>query len=241
MKSRCQLFIFSRLTPGIIPEPAVLVFGLGRLEPDADRERYAERDAEVVIRETLDTVQYVVHLYAKKTPMSPPPPTATSQPAQPTPVPPAPTTQPSVTVVALDVATVTGKGSRTRHVFSKDGGGTDDQVHLVLEGVTDKGAPYSGQFNLEDPSKNDREQGQTDNYTISAGELQLNPIPYSSLRKAGFRKTETSGTTKVDGDWLLREFTIACKLADGSVKTFKLAPNQWFSTGDMAQFTWPMQ
>ena len=144
-------------------------------------------------------------------------------------------------IVLIEVSTITGKGSRTRHMFTKDGGGTDDDVYLILEGVSQTGIPYSRQFALEDPSKNDREQGQTDYYRISGGGLALDPISLSALKRVGFRKEETSQTTKIDGDWLLQGFSVSFTLADGTHRSFEFRPNQWFSSGEMAQFTWPLQ
>ena len=126
-------------------------------------------------------------------------------------------------------------------MFTKDGGGTDDDVYLILEGVSQTGIPYSRQFALEDPSKNDREQGQTDYYRISGGGLALDPISLSALKRVGFRKEETSQTTKIDGDWLLQGFSVSFTLADGTHRSFEFRPNQWFSSGEMAQFTWPLQ
>jgi hypothetical protein len=172
---------------------------------------------------------------------TPPPATNTPQPSQPTPAPAKPTVQPHDTIMDILLSIRTGKGSHTRHGFSSDGGGTDDTVHFVLEGVNEKGVPYALQFKLDDPSKNDREQGQTDTYTIAGGDLRLNQVSHASVRNVGFRKSETSATTKVDGDWLLEYFGVQFKLADGRAPTFSLAPNQWFSSGDKAQFTWPIQ
>jgi hypothetical protein len=132
-------------------------------------------------------------------------------------------------VIEIRVYTITGAGMTSDRCglgnLVLDGGGTDSTVTLVIEGQTPD--HYARAFDLDDPDKNDREEGDYDRYEITPRNSNLLDVPihYETITTVGFRKEDNNDCP----DWLLSEFGIGFTLEDG--RDIKLA----FMPGDFAE------
>lgn len=257
---------------GILVALGLFVAGCGRGQgPDVEATVQARLEEEAQ-KETA-IARSVQQTLAAQTPVptSPPPPTASPVPptqtavpptltsAPPTatlppptetaPPPPTPTGAPSDQVIEIEVYLITGGGyTSDRCGFGNlvyDGGGTDSTVELIIQGQTPE--YYARAFDLDDPDKNDREEGDYDHYEMTGRDTNLLDVPiyYETITAVGLHKYNNNDCP----DWLLDEFGVAFTLEDGRWIRLAFMPGdfsepyqvpRWFDE-DRTQAMWPKE
>ena len=175
-----------------------------------------------------------------------PVPSSTAIPPTNTPtLPPEPTSTPTQsvapdTVTEIKLYHVTADGStsdncRVGIMPILEGGGTDCEVYLTLEGQK----PESGYFlwmhrlDNEKPEDEEREEGALDWYTIGWDSLKDTGIQYEHIHAFGFRLVVCGGCP----DWIVSEIFVMFTLQDG--KVIKVALYRDTYSDDLPQFKLP--
>ena len=117
-----------------------------------------------------------------------------------------------------------------------EGGGTDCEVYLTLEGQKPESGFFRWMHRLdnEKPEDEEREEGALDWYTIGWDALRDTGIQYGHIHAFGFRLVVCGGCP----DWIVSEIFVMFTLQDGQV--IKVALYRDTYSDDLPQFKLPM-
>lgn len=160
-------------------------------------------------------------------------------------LPPEPTSTPTQslapdTVTEIKLYHVTADGStsdncRVGIMPIIEGGGTDCEVYLTLEGQKPESGFFRWMHRLdnEKPEDEEREEGALDWYTIGWDALRDTGIQYGHIHAFGFRLVVCGGCP----DWIVSEIFVMFTLQDGQV--IKVALYRDTYSDDLPQFKLP--